>query len=140
MFGVRWCKTGCKHGERCDGGGAYNPQKRIYALEVAIALAGHGDVSTGTTCHCGAPIHLWNGEVDRTRTGCYMPGVVVMTCHDCNNDRTHVAGFDVEAFASAVEIASQNVYPWRVTDARNFYMSGRNVGQTVFNSKFYRGV
>lgn len=140
MFGVpvRWCKSKCA-GTRCDGGSQYNAQKRIYALQVAINLAGYGDIVNGTVCHCGAAIDLHNGEVDRTEEGCYRPGYVVMTCESCNNDRTHVRGFDSEGFRDAVISASIGVEIWSVTEASRFFKAGRNVGATVRNSRFYMG-
>jgi hypothetical protein len=106
---------------------------RAYALAVAVAM--HG----APVCHCGAPVSLTVGEVDRTAAGCYKPGYVVMTCTACNNDRTNVAEFDTVAFEADVLAASLNVIVPGKSDAMREYKKMTAMGSSVKNSKYYTG-
>ena len=125
---VRWCKSKCQ-GTNCDDGSYGTYQKRVYALAVAVALNG------ASVCHCGATITLWDGEVDRTVAGCYRPGYVVMTCHDCNNDRTHVA-FNSELFANDVFEASKGIAIVGQTEAKKMWNAEREIGRTIKKSRY----
>jgi hypothetical protein len=131
-FAGDWCRKGCACGR--ERGSASRMQMRAYALDVAIAM--HG----ASVCHCGAPLSLTDGEVDRTDEGtCYRPGHVVMTCYTCNNDRTTVKGFDNVAFANDVLNASQNVFVPSKSDAKRRYEIATIRGASVRKSKYFRG-
>lgn len=132
---VRWCKSKCE-GTDCDGGSPYNRVKRIYALDVARELAYANTGVRSETCHCGAPIDLWSGEVDRTVEGCYTPGYVVMTCTPCNNDRTHMPQHS-EQYVADVLHASRAVIIVGPTEAKNIYEKGRGFGSTFRNSPYF---
>lgn len=125
----RWCKSKCA-GDMCDGGSMGTYQKRVYALAVAVAMNG------ASVCHCGAPIDLWNGEVDRTIAGCYRPGYVVMTCHGCNNDRMHVSNFDNVRFEADVLNASLMVEIKPLQECKRIWQGGREVGRSLKNSRY----
>lgn len=127
-----WCRKGCACGR--ERGSASRMQMRAYAYAVAVAM--HG----APVCHCGAPISLTNGEVDRTDEGtCYRPGFVVMTCYACNNDRTTVKGFDNVAFAMDVLNASANVIVPTKAEAKKMYDIANERGASVRQSKYFRG-
>lgn len=107
---------------------------RAYALAVAVAM--HG----APICHCGKPVSLTDGEVDRTDEGtCYRPGFVVMTCYACNNDRTNVKGFNNVAFAADVLNASLKVEIPTKSDAKRLYDKANERGTSVRQSKYFEG-
>lgn len=118
LMGASWCRGSapCCTGTR---GSADRYQMRVYALRVTVALEG------AAQCHCGRPIDIRNGDVDRTRGGeCYAPGSVVMTCRKCNNERANSPAFDAERFARDVCQASQSVaIPSRQEATREWHLS-----------------
>lgn len=127
-----WCRA---RDTCCDKqrGSASRYQMRAYALDVARAM--HG----ASVCHCGAAISLTHGDVDRTATGCYRPGFVVMTCTPCNNDRTNVAEFDAAAFQRDVLAASIGIAVPKKSIAAILWKSFTDKGNSVKRSKYYRG-
>lgn len=85
-YAIRWCpKRGKSSDHECtrEAGSRDKAQRKVYALEVAIALKG-----SPNCIHCNKAISLVEGEgdVDRVVPGdCYLPGQIIMTCRACNN-------------------------------------------------------
>jgi hypothetical protein len=116
----RWCRGA----GRCDSpvcvgerGKDDRVQMRAYALMVTIALMG-----SARCPHCTAPVSMFEGEVDRTMTGCYRPSYVVMTCKPCNNALGQCALRDREGYVSAVVNASKGIEVPRKCDALRDYV------------------
>lgn len=105
---------------------------RLYAVRVAVAA--NGD----SVCHCGAPVSLFDGDVDRTDAGCYRPGFVVMTCRACNNDRTYANGFDNVAYEADILAASLKVNVPTKAEAKAEWDKGPKRGESLKKSKYIR--
>lgn len=107
---------------------------RAYALAVAIALVGRS-----ACVHCGDAISLWRGECDRTASGCYRPGFVVMVCEACNNGAGQTDNLDRARYAADVLAASLTVTVPSATESLRAYRAGTDVTATIRQSPYWRG-
>lgn len=125
---TRWCRDRdlCCDVER---GKDDRIQMRAYALMVTIALMG-----SARCPHCTTPVSLFVGEVDRTMSGCYRPGSVVMTCTDCNNALGQTPLRDREGYVMAVRNASEGISVPRKCDAKREYMLKPTMADVLVNS------
>lgn len=126
-----WCRqrdTCCARQRGSDS----RYQMKLYAVAVAVAL--HG----AAVCHCGQPVSITSGEVDRTAAGCYRPGYVIMTCEACNNDRTNVPEFNTVEYAADVLRASLGIPIMRKSEARREWLRVTDKGASVRRSKYYK--
>lgn len=105
---------------------------RAYAVAVAVAANG------ASVCHCGAPVSITSGEVDRTDGGCYRPGYVVMTCEACNNDRTNVEEFDTVAFEADILRASIGIEIPRKAESTRMWKAASEKGNSLMTSKYMK--
>ena len=117
MTGVRWCRDR----DKCCGryrGSRERKQLSLYSLAVTVALTG------GARCpHCASPVWVGegNGETDRTRPGCYLPGYVVRVCRPCNNGLGQGFPIDRERYIADVLRVSLTVPILSPTDAARQY-------------------
>lgn len=126
---VSWCRKGCECGRQ--RGSATRAQMRAYALAVAVALVGRP-----ACVHCDASVSLWQGECDRTVTGCYRPGALVMVCSACNNALGQGFAIDRDAYAADVARVSASVPVPSASVAVRAYAAGADIDATVRASRY----